>query len=68
MHGRCSSYHMLNAVEHFPQELAAAGLEDIVTGDLSYWLVCWQAFQAMVKRWLDLVDLMERSEAKSYAS
>lgn len=35
--GHCSSSHMLNAVEHFPQELAAAGLGDVLTGDLSSW-------------------------------
>lgn len=40
---------MLNAVEHFPQELAAAGLGNVLTGDLSSWLVCWQVSKAMVK-------------------
>lgn len=42
VHGHCCIYHVLNAVEHFPQELAAAGLGDVLTGDLSSWLVCWQ--------------------------
>lgn len=39
VHSHCSSYHMLNAVEHFPQELAAAGLGDVLTGDFNSWLV-----------------------------
>lgn len=49
MHGHCSSFHMLNAVEHFLRELAAAGLGDVLTGDLNSWLVCWQMSKAMVK-------------------
>lgn len=49
MHGHCSSYHMLNAVGHFPQELAAAGPGDVLTGDLNSSLVSWQVSKAMVK-------------------
>lgn len=49
VHGHCSSYPMLNAVESFPQELTAAGLGEVLTGDISFWSVCWQVSKAMVK-------------------